>query len=465
MTDQYQVFSNTALGKLVVKNLGLPAPLTLERFSQSAPVIEGAVLFAAAKSPLLAAEISRVLSDIQADSFSTTDYPDLIAVAAAAGLSLRQFNLVNKASKFKALIFDASGIENTAQLQALYDFFHPVARQLQASGRVIVLGTSPETASSIAQAVAQRAIVGFVKSMAKEFKKGISCNLIYVDQGAAHNLDSSLRFLLSPRSAYVSGQVIRITQAAKVEVDWQQPLAGKTAVVTGASRGIGEAIAQVLARDGAKVICLDVPAQQDDLARVAGELSGAVLALDICQADAGEKIKAAAAALGGGVDILVHNAGVTRDKTLANMRLEQWQQVIDINITASQSINQYLLDHQGFNADARIVCVSSISGIAGNLGQSNYATSKAAVIGLVQYSAPHLPDGITINAVAPGFIETKMTAAIPFAIREAGRRMNAMSQGGQPVDVAETIAYFASSASAGLNGNVLRVCGQSLLGA
>ena len=110
--------------------------------------------------------------------------------------------------------------------------------------------------------------------------------------------------------------------------------------------------------------------------------------------------------------------------------------------------------------------MSSISGIAGNAGQTNYATSKAGVIGMVQALAPELRErGVTINAVAPGFIETQMTAAMPIATREAGRRMNSMAQGGLPIDVAETIAWYASPGSAGVTGNVVRVCGQSLLGA
>jgi 3-oxoacyl-[acyl-carrier protein] reductase len=112
------------------------------------------------------------------------------------------------------------------------------------------------------------------------------------------------------------------------------------------------------------------------------------------------------------------------------------------------------------------VGVSSISGIAGNAGQTNYSTSKAGVIGFVQSRAPELAkQGLTINAVAPGFIETKMTAAMPIAIREAGRRLNSVSQGGLPVDVAETIAWFAAPSSAGVTGNVVRVCGQALIGA
>ena len=143
---------------------------------------------------------------------------------------------------------------------------------------------------------------------------------------------------------------------------------------------------------------------------------------------------------------------------------DRWQQVLDVNLVAQERINAVAIDL--LREDGRIVCVSSMSGIAGNAGQTNYATSKAGVIGLVQALAPVVAErGITINAVAPGFIETQMTAAMPIAVREAGRRMNSLRQGGLPVDVAETIAWFASPGSAGVNGNVVRVCGQSLLGA
>jgi 3-oxoacyl-[acyl-carrier protein] reductase len=463
MTDQYQTFAKSPIGKFVIKNLGLPSPINLDRFEAATPVVKGAVLFGAAPSSTLSGAIAQVLANIHANSYAGNN-TELQQAAAKTGLNLGAFNQGDKESKFKAVIFDASGIQNSEQLNELYNFFNPIARQIQTSGRVVIVGITPETAKTVKQAIAQRALEGFVKSVAKEFKKGITAQLVYVDEGAAANLESTVRFALSPRSAYVSGQVIRVSKAGVVDVDWAKPLFGKTAVVTGASRGIGEAIAHVLSRDGAHVICLDVPQQQADLDRVASEIGGSVLAIDITANDAGEKIKAAAAAQGG-LDIIVHNAGITRDKTLANMKPELWDLVININLSAIERVNDYLLENNGFNANGRIVCVSSISGIAGNLGQTNYAASKAGVIGLVKFTAPILKNGVTINAVAPGFIETQMTAAIPFAIREAGRRMNSMSQGGLPVDVAETIALFASSASTGLNGNVVRVCGQSLIGA
>lgn len=463
MTDQYQAFAKSPIGKFVIKNLGLPAPTFLDRFDSATPVIKGAVLVGAAPAGTLSGAISQILANIHANSYAGNN-AELQQVAATQGLKLNAFNDGDRESKFKAVVFDASGIQNSEQLKELYNFFNPVARQILASGRVIVVGTTPETAKTVKQAIAQRALEGFVKSVGKEFKKGIAAQLVYVDEGAEANLESTLRFALSPRSAYVSGQVIRVSKADVIDVDWVKPLAGKTAVVTGASRGIGEAIAHVLSRDGAHVICLDVPQQQADLDRVASEIGGSTLAIDITAADAGQKIKEAAVAQGG-VDIIVHNAGITRDKTLANMKPELWDLVININLSAIERVNDYLLEHDGLNANGRIICVSSISGIAGNLGQTNYAASKAGVIGVVKFTAPILKNGITINAVAPGFIETQMTAAIPFAIREAGRRMNSMSQGGLPVDVAETIALFASTASTGLNGNVVRVCGQSLLGA
>ncbi|HVA36013.1 MAG TPA: 3-oxoacyl-ACP reductase, partial [Candidatus Dormibacteraeota bacterium] len=242
-----------------------------------------------------------------------------------------------------------------------------------------------------------------------------------------------------------------------------KPLQGKTALVTGASRGIGEAIAETLRRDGAKLILLDVPALGDDLKKVAGRVGAATIELDITDEDAPKKI---ADALGEGVDVVVHNAGVTRDRTIAKMPEERWSSLMEINLSAQERINDELLSRDLLSKNGRIVCVSSMSAVAGNSGQTNYATSKAGVIGMVQALAPVLAErGATINAVAPGFIETQMTAKMPIALREAGRRMNSMSQGGLPVDVAETIAWFASPGSAGVNGNVVRVCGQSLLGA
>ena len=212
------------------------------------------------------------------------------------------------------------------------------------------------------------------------------------------------------------------------------------------------------------MVLLDIESQKETLEKLAKQLNGLFLTLDITAEDTPQSL-AQFGQQHDGWDIIVHNAGITKDKMFVNMKPEVWQMVLKVNLQAQQKINDCLLSNKAINQDGRIICVSSIAGIAGNAGQTNYATSKAGVIGLVKFTAPQLKDGVTINAVAPGFIETDMTAKIPFLIRELGRRLNAMSQGGLPVDVAETIAWYASPASSGLNGTVTRVCGLMMLGA
>jgi 3-oxoacyl-[acyl-carrier protein] reductase len=199
---------------------------------------------------------------------------------------------------------------------------------------------------------------------------------------------------------------------------------------------------------------------------VIGSIGGSAIAADITDPGAPALICDELQANHGGIDVVVHNAGVTRDKTLGGMDAERWDMLMEINLTSEERINDALIERDLIGEGGRIVCVSSMSGIAGNAGQTNYSTSKAGVIGMVEAMAPALAErGATINAVAPGFIETQMTAAMPIGPREAGRRMNSLSQGGLPLDVAEAIAWFAAPDSTGLNGNVVRVDGQHLIGA
>ena len=441
MADRYASFANSGMGRGVVRRLGLPDPPRLRRYRPGDPLTNGPVLLGAAPGGRLAGPVGKLLESIGVETMETAD--DQV--------------------RYAALVLDATGITDSTGLRALYDFFHPVARAGKSSGRVIVLGTPPEAAATPREATAQRALEGLTRSIGKEFGRGITSQLVYVAPGGEAAVESTLRFLLSGRSAYVSGQVIRVgAGAAPAPADWDKPLAGKTALVTGAARGIGAAIARVLARDGADVIALDVPAAGDALAGVANDVRGRAVQLDLTAPDAPERLAGHLA----GLDILVHNAGITRDKTIARMDESRWDSVLNVNLSSQERINDLLLAEGLINEGGRLVGVASIAGIAGNRGQTNYATSKAGVIGLVQSMAPVLADrGITVNAVAPGFIETAMTAKMPLFLREAGRRMNSMAQGGLPVDVAETIAWLASPGSATVSGNVVRVCGQSLLGA
>ncbi len=440
MSDLYTQVVNSPPGRMIAGRVGLPQPTQLERQETGAPDISGAVLSGGAPRGRLGKRLEQVLGDVGAAKPATTDAP------------------------VKALVFDATGISDSTELVELQRFFHPNVKRVERSGRVVVLGTPPAGLPPRA-ATAQRALEGFTRSLGKESGRGIAVQLVYVAEGAEAEIDSTLRFLLSPRSAYVSGQVVEVGKAvAKTpEISWARPLEGKLALVTGASRGIGEAIATTLHRDGAQLVLLDVPALSADLKAVAERLGAETIELDITEPDAPLQI---AAAIPDGIDVLVHNAGVTRDRTIAKMPEDRWSSLMEINLSSEERINDELLERKLLRSNGRIVCVSSMSGVAGNSGQTNYATSKAGVIGMVEALAPDLAKRkATINAVAPGFIETQMTAKMPIAIREAGRRMNSMSQGGLPVDVAETIAWFASPASTGVNGNAVRVCGQSLLGA
>lgn len=286
---------------------------------------------------------------------------------------------------------------------------------------------------------------------------------------SAPSAQAGLRFLLSGRSAYVAGQFLTVSSSAgSVPADWDIPLAEKVIIVTGAARGIGEAISDVLARDGATVIGVDMPSAGEALTTVMNRVNGIAVQLDITTDDAADELLKVATQRFGRLDGIVHNAGITRDKLLANMDNSRWDALIAVNITAPLRINEKLLAAVGQGVVAenfRITSLSSTSGIAGNRGQTNYAAAKAGIIGMTQALASQLAHtGGSINAVAPGFIETAMTDAMPTATREVARRMNSLQQGGRPVDVAEAIAFFNTDAAAGINGTTLRVCGQSMVG-
>jgi 3-oxoacyl-[acyl-carrier protein] reductase len=451
-TDRYADFVRGPIGGFIAPKVGLPQPPKLDRYSKGKPLVDGKVLTGAAPGGRLEKAIAGIFAG--ADSELETVAPG----AAPEG-----------DERYKAVVFDATGITDSTQLEELWRFFHPVIRRVRSSGRVIVIGTQPELTGGPREATAQRALEGFTRAMGKEIRKGSTVNLIHVAPGAEDQLESSVRFFVSPRSAYISGQVARVVESVGgeiPEIDWNMPLAGKVALVTGASRGIGASISETLARDGAHVVGLDIPPLKDDLEKLMAKLGGSSIVEDITAADAPKVIADYLDEHHNGVDIVVHNAGVTKDKTLGKMDQDKWSVLIDINLSSEERINDELLSRQLVKANGRVICVSSMSGIAGGAGQTNYSCSKAGVIGMVQSMAPEFAKhSVTINAVAPGFIETQMTAAMPIGPREVGRRMNSMQQGGLPVDVAEGIAWYASPASTGLTGNVVRVCGQMLIGA
>jgi 3-oxoacyl-[acyl-carrier protein] reductase len=448
-SDLFSQIVNSAPGSLLAKQLGIPQPETLRRYRPGEPPLAGSLLIGGD---------GRVVEPLRA--------------ALAEDYDVVSDNLGGRwADSFGGLVFDATGITEPTQLRGLYEFFTPLQRNLGPSARLVVVGTTPDEAASTDERIAQRALEGFTRSLGKELRHGATVALVYLSPAAkpaATGLESTLRFILSGKSAYVDAQVFYVGAADSTPpADWDKPLAGKVGIVTGAARGIGATIAEVFARDGAKVVAIDIESAHDTLSETAAKVGGTALALDVTAADAVDKItEHLREHYDGRADILVNNAGITRDKLLANMDDARWDSVVAVNLLAPQRLTEGLVANGTIGDGGRIIGLSSMAGIAGNRGQTNYATTKAGMIGLTQALAPGLADkGITINAVAPGFIETAMTAAIPLATREVGRRLNSLYQGGKPVDVAETIAYFASPASNAVTGNVIRVCGQAMLGA
>ncbi len=451
MTDSYTQFVNSAFGKQVAGRLGMPRPVALRRYVPGGALIDGPVLVGGHGDAPLAKRITALLGQA-----GVTVMDELPAGGTVSGV-----------------VADLSAARTPADLESLRALVGPALKVLAPSGRVIVIGASPDEAGDdVWLSAVRRSLEGIVRSLAKELRAGATANLVLVRGGGEDNIDATIRFFLSGRSAYVDGQGVEVgpieAGTAVDAADWARPLAGKVAVVTGAARGIGASIADVLARDGATIVCIDIPAAGESLAKVANRNGGSTLQLDVTASDAGARIVEHARTRHGELDIVVHNAGITRDKLLANTDADRWKSVVDVNLMSVLRMNEAILAPGALSDGGHVVCVSSMSGIAGNRGQSSYAASKAGLIGVVHTlgaSTDLRHRGITVNAVAPGFIETEMTGKIPLATREMGRRVNSLSQGGLPVDVAETIAWFAQDANAGVTGQVVRVCGQSILGA
>ena len=362
-----------------------------------------------------------------------------------------------------------TSITDPAQLETLRAIVAPALRSLAPSGRVIAIVRPPEEASTPAMAAARRGVDGIIRSLAKELRAGGTANTVQIADLADEAADAAVRFLLSGRSAYVSGQLIRVANPVgplAAPQDRSRPLAGSVAVVTGAARGIGEAVARTFARDGATVVCVDLLNLEPALTEVAESIGGSALPLDVTDAHAGRMIVDHCTKRHGGVDIVAHVAGITRDRLLVNLDAARWRQVIDVNLSAVLRLNDALIP--ALRDGGHLVMVSSTTGLAGNRGQTNYAASKAGVIALTAALAGDATvraKHVTVNAVAPGYIATAMTANTPLVTREVGKLMNSLNQAGTPQDVAETISWLCWPDNRGVTGQTVRVCGQLIVGA
>ncbi len=240
-------------------------------------------------------------------------------------------------------------------------------------------------------------------------------------------------------------------------------LEGRTALITGASRGIGRAAALLLARQGARVVL--AARNEERLEEVAAAVRAGggdahPMALDLADhesiPDAVKRLPSDCAA----VDILVNNAGVTADNLLARMSLEQWRRVLDVNLTGVFVLTRAVVRGMMRRRRGRVISVSSVAGLVGNAGQTNYAASKAGLIGFSKSLARELLSrGITVNVVAPGFIETDMTAALPDGAAERFLQRHGLVRLGAVDDVAAAVLYLASDEASYVTGEVLSVSG------
>lgn len=364
------------------------------------------------------------------------------------------------------LVLSCAGMQQIEDLEDLYTTVKNTVGKIAANGRIVLVSRIVNT-EPLAFTV-QRSIDGFARALSKEIggRKGVTVNLLKVSSDRVTPLDvmHAAFFFLSDKSSFITGQVVELGYTSgTVFTSPEKLLQGKTAIVTGGARGIGASAAKVLHREGAKVIIVDVPPSKADAEQLAKEIDGEVILEDITSEQARGDIRQYVLDHYKGLDILVNNAGITRDKTIAKMSIDQWRAVLNVNLKAAMNLTDAFLE-KGFNPHAKVVGLSSISGIAGNVGQTNYSMSKAGMIGYLQAVAANYPD-VYANAVAPGFIETRMTENLPFFVKEGGRRLSTLKQGGLPEDVAELIGFLASPLSDGINGQCIRVCGGSMIGA
>ncbi len=452
MSDTYLNLVSGGWGRSAAKKLGLPQPVPLRRTDPASvdqPLVPGPVLVLDdPASQRTADEVAEALLgwdlDVRRD-------PDELA----------------KGRRWGAVVLVVTEAASPAALSRPALTLGGVLRRMAPGARVVTLSRRAEDASEPAVVAVRQGVDGFLRSLAKELRAGATGNGIVLGQDVPVTAPSALgalRFFLSARSAFVDGQLLQVVSAdGAAPEDWTRPLTGMVAVVTGAARGIGAAVVRVLARDGARVVGVDVPPAGESLSRVMNEVRGSALQLDITAEDAAERILEHVRERYGRLDIVVHNAGILRDKLLANMTDDRWNDLLAVNILAPLRMNETFAAELG--EGGRIISLASTSGIAGNRGQTNYATAKAGIIGMTRALAPVVAgNGATANAVAPGFIETDMTAKIPPVPRQVARRANSLQQGGQPVDVAEAIAFLASPQAGGINGQTLRVCGQNMVG-
>ena len=310
------------------------------------------------------------------------------------------------------------------------------------------------------------AVHGFVRSLGRETgRSAVTVHAIVAP--TPHAAAPVVVFLASERAAFSSGQTLMLRAGDGPSMAPAHP---EVAVVTGAARGIGAAIARCLTDAGYRVMVADVASQTDAAQRLVDALGGEAAGMMFQPCDVRDPAavsamleKARTLSPVGCIDVLVNNAGITRDRTFGRMSDAEWSDVLDVNLASLVNVTRAALSRM--SDGARVVNVSSVTGLAGNFGQTNYAMAKGGVIGFTRALAAEVePRKIAVTAVAPGLIETAMTAKIPLINREIAKQMTSLAQAGQPEDVAMAVEFLARREAWSLRGQTIRVDGGMFFG-
>ncbi|GMI47426.1 hypothetical protein TrCOL_g7548 [Triparma columacea] len=335
----------------------------------------------------------------------------------------------------------------------LYKASHMVANTAQKHARVVALTTSHGTNLQAGM------VEGLVRSLSKELAgKGGVVNMINVTNDSKDARVGACDFFASDGAAFVNGQRVDIEQPDRKSLEYYENRAKGKAVVTGAARGIGFETVKELKRLGFDVYGVDHPGGDFTALEKLG-VEG-VVKVDVTDESSGNVI---GDKVGGDVNLMVHAAGITRDKTMKRMKPNLWDDVLSVNLFAIQRIDQQLIESGVYNNGARIIGISSTSGVAGNLGQGNYAASKSGLIGYIEdMNGKH--EEFSWNNVAPGFIKTDMTANLPLINEVVTTRvLTPLMTMGEPDDVAGVIGWLGVGGK-GVRGQTVRVCGGMLAG-
>lgn len=446
--DPVEKLRSHTLGKKILQTAHFPVPTPLQRFS-TAPYPSPYPLIVAGKGGFVT-HCSSLFPEIRWEHINPQPHFDQLAQ--------------DPRTKISGCVIDTTGFSDYEDLDYLRISLQRALPRCQPHSRCIILGRNPTNVAPSLLPLC-RGVEGFVRSLAKELTQGMTANLIHVqaaeDSSRAEVLSTTFRYLLSAKSAFITGQVFPL-QSSEILRDTTQSTTSY-AVVTGAARGIGAEISRILARENHTVIAVDIPAAMPHLHKLCSEIDAIPCCEDITDPQAGRKILDVVPTQK--ISVFVNNAGITKDTLFHHMPQARWDAVLSVNLRAPERICWWLLENEGLVSGASVINVSSIAGIAGNKGQTNYAYSKAGLIGLTQALTLQSTHLLRANTVCPGFIETPMTAKIPLTYREMGRRLSSLGQGGLPVDVAEHVAYLADPSSTCVYNTHIRVCGQNIMGA